>query len=282
LILAGDVGGTKILLEVGEFRRDRWQPVLARRYRVADFDTMEAVLHAFFAEWNDVRPPRARITGGALGVAGPCIGNCVTMTNRPWRLDGDRLGARFKVPSLRLVNDLAAAARGLGDLAPKDLVTIQPGKTVSGAPVVVVGVGTGLGIAYIVDSRYVIAGEGGHVGFSPATPAQVELWKRLAKTHPRVEAEHVVCGNALNRDGIELFSTNLGTVVGDQVLNVMATGGAYLCGGVIARIAPTLAKRAFREAFAAKGVHSSILMKIPVRAVLDERLALFGAARMAQ
>ena len=295
MILAGDVGGTKILLEVGEFRSDGWHPALARRYQLADFPSMEAVLEAFFSEWVELRPPRARITGGALGVAGPCIGNCVTMTNRPWRLDGDRLAARFEIPPLRLVNDLAAAANGVDQLGAKDLLTIQPGKTISTAPRVVIGVGTGLGVAYLLPSprppqrrqsagpqSVVIAGEGGHVGFSPATPAQVQLWKTLAKTHPRVEAEHVVCGNALNRDGIELFSANLGNVAGDQALNVMATGGVYLCGGVIARIAPTLAKQAFREAFAAKGVHASILMKIPVRAVLEERLPLLGAARMAQ
>jgi glucokinase len=293
LILAGDVGGTKILLEVGDFRRERWRPVLARRYQLADFDSMDAVLAAFLAEWDEVRPARERITAGAIGVAGPCLGNCVTMTNRPWRLDGDRLGARFRIPKLRLVNDLAAAAHGLDDLEPRDLLVIQPGKTISGAPRVVIGVGTGLGVAYVVSTGarpgpgtylapVVIAGEGGHVGFSPVTPAQVRLWKTLAKTHPRVEAEHVVCGNALNRDGIELFSTNLGSVAGDQALNVLAAGGVFLCGGVTARIAPTLAKESFREAFAAKGVHASILMKIPVRAVLEERLPLLGAARLAQ
>lgn len=280
MILAGDVGGTKILLEVGDFRSERWKPLLARRYLLQEFATMEAVLETFFAEWRQVAPPRARITAGAIGVAGPCIGNCVTMTNRPWRLKGDRLGARFDIPQLRLVNDLAAAAAGLEVLAPTDFVTIQPGKAISGTPQVVMGVGTGLGVAYRIGGE-VIAGEGGHVGFSPMTPAQVQVWKNLSRIHPRVEAEHVVCGHALERDGIGLFSTNLGSVAGDQALNVMATGGIFLCGGVIARIGPSLEKQAFREAFAAKGPHSSILMKIPVKAVLNERLPVIGAARVA-
>jgi glucokinase len=296
LILAGDVGGTKILLEVGNFRSERWHPLLARRYLLAEFDSMEAVLEAFMAEWKAVRPARARITAGAIGVAGPAIDNCVTMTNRPWRLSGDRLGMRFGIPNLRLINDLAAAAAGLDALAPSDFLTIQPGKTISTSPRVLLGVGTGLGVAYLVStvrppqrkprsdlgqtSVLVVAGEGGHVGFSPSTPEQVQLWKKLAKGHPRVEAEHVVSGSALNRDGIELFCTNLGSVAGDQALNVMATGGVFLCGGVIARIAPSIAKESFRAAFAAKGVHSSILMKIPVRAVLNERLTLIGAAKI--
>ena len=285
MILAGDVGGTKILLEVGELRSGRWQPALARRYLVADFATMEHVLEAFLAEWREARPPRARITAGAIGVAGPALGNRVTMTNRPWRLDGDHLGERFKIPGLKLLNDLAAAAWGLDLLAPRDFLTLQAGKAVEGGNRVVIGVGTGLGVAYLLDSgtdpNRVVAGEGGHVGFSPATPQQVELWQKLSRTHPRVEAEHVVCGGALERDGAEMFAANLGNVAGDQALNVMACGGVFLCGGVIARCAPSIKKDAFSAAFAAKGALSSVLMRIPVRAVTNEKIALLGAARVA-
>jgi glucokinase len=90
-----------------------------------------------------------------------------------------------------------------------------------------------------------------------------------------------VCGDALERDGLELFSANLGNVAGDQALNVMATGGVFLCGGVIARIGPSIKKDVFRAAFCAKGAHASILMRIPVRAVTNERIALLGAARAA-
>ena len=282
MILAGDVGGTKILLEVGELRSGRWKPALARRYLLADFANMEQVLEAFLAEWEQARPARARITAGALGVAGPALGNRVTMTNRPWRLDGDHLGERFKIPRLRLLNDLAAAAWGLDLLAPRDFLTLQAGKAVEGGNRVVIGVGTGLGVAYIVSSpRAVIAGEGGHVGFSPATPQQVELWQNLSRTHPRVEAEHVVCGGALERDGVEMFSANLGNVAGDQALNVMACGGVFLCGGVIARCAPSIKKDTFCASFAAKGAHASVLMRIPVRAATNEKIALLGAARVA-
>lgn len=284
MILAGDVGGTKILLEVGEFRSGSWQPALARRYLLADFASMEQALEAFLAEWQQVRPPRARITAGALGVAGPALGNRVTMTNRPWRLDGDVLGARFGIRRLKLWNDLAAAAYGLDQLKPRDFMTLQAGKAVEGGNRVVIGVGTGLGVAYLLSSPRgdnVVAGEGGHVGFSPATPQQVDLWQKLSHTHPRVEAEHVVCGGALERDGAEMFSANLGNVAGDQALNVMACGGVFLCGGVIARCAPSIKKDAFSAAFAAKGAHASILMRIPVRAAINERIALLGAARVA-
>ena len=304
LILAGDVGGTKILLEVGDFRSGRWRPALARRYLIADFQSMDGVLERFLAEWKKVRRPRVEIERGAMGVAGPSFGNRVVMTNRPWRLDGDILGQRFGIPGLRMLNDLAAAAHAIDNLVPKDLLTIQSGKAVTGAPRVLMGVGTGLGVAYLVGGEkkpvpgqgrssatpgpgpglapvQVLAGEGGHVGFSPASPEQRELWRKLTKRHPRVEAEHVVSGAALERDGPRLFTANLGNVAGDHALSLLACGGVYLCGGVIARIAATLPKQIFSSAFTAKGAHASILMRIPVRAIVNERVVLLGAARAA-
>jgi glucokinase len=302
VILAGDVGGTKILLEAGDFTSGRWRPAVARRYLLAEYASMEQVLESFLAEWAQKRPPRARITAAAIGVAGPCIDNCVTMTNRPWRLHCEQLAARFELPRLRLLNDLEAAAHSLDVLPPKDFVSYQDGRAVAGGNRVIIGVGTGLGVAYIVSPRrqigsrpgaataaagmtaagmVVVPGEGGHVGFSPATPQQVELWTKLWRTHARVEAEHVVCGGALERDGMAMFSANLGNVAGDHALNVLASGGVFLCGGVIARIGPSIKKDAFCAAFAAKGAHSSILKRIPVRAIVNERIALIGAARAA-
>jgi glucokinase len=302
LILAGDVGGTKILLEVGDFRSGRWRPALARRYLIEDFQSMDGVLGRFLEEWNKVRRPGVQVERGALGVAGPSFGNKVVMTNRPWRLDGDVLGQRFEIPRLRVLNDLAAAAHALDNLVPKDSLTIQAGKAVSGAPRVLMGVGTGLGVAYLVGGEkkpgtgqgqtsarpgpgpgqapvQILAGEGGHVGYSPASPEQRELFRKLTRRHARVEAEHVVSGSALERDGIDLFTANLGNVAGDHALSLLACGGVYLCGGVIARIAPSIPKEIFSSAFAAKGSHASILMRIPVRAIVNERLVLLGAAR---
>ena len=309
MILAGDVGATKILLEVGEVRSGQWQTALARRYQIDDFPNMLAVIAQFRDEWRAVRPPRARVTSGAIGVAGPAIGNKVKMTNRPWTIDGDTIARRFDVPSVRVVNDLAATAAGIDLLGPKDFMTIQPGKPAPNQPRVVLGVGTGLGVAYLIDGK-VVPGEGGHVGFSPASAEQAAVFNYLLRNKGRVEAEDVasglgipniyraltdqhaetpwICDQALTRqdahaaNALDLFSECLGNIAGDHALAVLARGGVFLAGGVTARIAPSINKQRFREAFCAKRLFSSLLMKVPVRAVVNERLAVIGAARLAQ
>jgi glucokinase len=321
VILAGDVGGTKILLEAGDLRSGRWEPLIARRYLIADFDHICAVIERFMAELDAVKPPRARLTAAALGVAGPVQGNKVKMTNRGWSVDGDMIARRFAIPRVRIVNDLAAGARGLGALSARDFITLQPGKAAPDEPRVVLGVGTGLGVAYLVPGgkhHQVVPGEGGHVGFSPASEQQAELWRALASTRARVEAEHVCSGigisniyGFLRRDGdcpagaperadpawvsqrameksdatcvaaLDLFAECLGNVAGDHALAVMARGGVYLAGGVIAKIAPAFNAERFRAAFCAKSLFSAQMMRIPVKLVRNERMALLGAAQLA-
>ncbi|MDQ3026780.1 MAG: glucokinase [Pseudomonadota bacterium] len=324
MILAGDVGATKILLEVGEERSGRWRPHLERRYLIGDFPNMAAVLATFLAEWNAVRPARARIAAGAVGVAGPAQGNRVKMTHRPWTVDGDALARRFKIPRIVVVNDLFATASGIDLLGPKDYLTLQPGKPVPGEPRVILGLGTGLGVAYEIGVRdlflprgkrsltpfsRILPGEGGHMGFSPASEAQERVWRALMAERGRVEGEDVASGRGIaniyraltGRDGetawittqaiehrdpecvltLDVFSECLGNIAGDHALAVMARGGILLAGGAIARIAPSINKSRFRAAFAAKGLMSSLLTRIPVRAITQEKLALLGASRIA-
>jgi glucokinase len=320
LILAGDVGATKILLEVGETRSGRWQAKLGRRYATTEVDNFSGLLTSFLGEWNQVRGKGERITGAGFGVAGPATGNKVKMTHRPITVDGDAISERFLIPKVRVANDLAAAARGIDTLGPRDLVTIQSGKAVEGEPRVVLGVGTGLGVAYLVpegDGYREIPGEGGHAGFAPATVAQSQLWQAIFAHHGRVAAEDVVSGMGLTHifsfvhkgeahaggeaedavtadwlheratkgdltssGALDLFVECLGNVAGDHALAVMARGGVYLMGGVITRLHTRIREGRFSEAFCAKGAHSATLMKIPVKAVTNDRVALLGAANL--
>ena len=316
MILAGDVGGTKILLEAGEIRSGAWTPTLARRYESCDVSFAEA-LAQFLDEWAATKGSK-RIKSAAFGAAGPKSGNRVKMTNRPWSVDGDLVARRFGIPKVQIVNDLEASARGLELLPDRELKTVQAGRAVDGAPRVVMGVGTGLGVAYLIDcgkGYRAVPGEGGHATFAPVTPAQVELVQAVRAGRGRVSNEDIVSGTGLSRiyefmmargdcgipspdamrpdrisqaalDGsdavcgnaLDLFVECIGSVAGDHALNVMAQGGVFLTGGIVAKILPRLKSETFRAAFCAKGVHSALLKRIPVKAVMFERLAVLGAA----
>ena len=202
MILVGDIGATKTLLEVGALRQGRWRPAFGQRYVDADHPDFDSVLRTFLLEWEAHHGSPVTIARACFGVAGPVFDNRVQMTNLSWLVDGDAISAAFGIPHVRISNDFAAAASGIEMLQAADLVTLQPGEPVVAAPRVVIGAGTGLGVAYMIwaEGGYrAIAGEGGHTGFAPSTPEQLELWRDLYSRQGRVVAEDVVSGPGLAR-----------------------------------------------------------------------------------
>jgi glucokinase len=91
-----------------------------------------------------------------------------------------------------------------------------------------------------------------------------------------LEAEHHCCVQALHH-----FVGILGAVAGNLALTGLATGGVYLGGGIPPKILPALRAEVFMKAFTDKGRFESLLKKIPVRVILNDRAAMLGAAACA-
>ncbi len=187
MILTGDIGGTKTLLALHD---DDGSIVCRRRYPSREGATFDALVARFLGE-TAAKPRRA-----CFGIAGPVLGGRVKVTHLPWDVDADALAVRFGLERVFLLNDFAAAAHGIDALAPADLVTLQAGEPLCERPKLVIGAGTGLGIAYVMGDA-VLSGEGGHAAFAPADAAQDALWQWLHRRVGRVQAEHVVSGRGL-------------------------------------------------------------------------------------
>jgi glucokinase len=202
MILAGDIGGTKALLLLAELRQGQVEPVLERRYSVASFPGFSPMLGRFLDECRQHRGRDARLVSACFGAAGPVADARIQMTNLPWCLDAGAIAAEFGIGRVLLVNDFEAAACGIEALTPGDSAMLQRGGPLPHAARVIIGAGSGLGVAYALPQgkHYrVIAGEGGHAGFAPANDEQMRLWQTLHAQYGRVSAEHVVSGPGLVR-----------------------------------------------------------------------------------
>ena len=82
-----------------------------------------------------------------------------------------------------------------------------------------------------------------------------------------------ICIETLN-----LFVRLYGAEAGNLALKVMSRGGLYIGGGIAPKILPLLQHGAFLDAFLNKGRMRPLLEAIPVRVILNDRAALFGAA----
>jgi len=196
MFLGGDLGGTKTLLALAEQdAAGGIRIVRQQRFASADYPTFERMLDEFLAD-------RPSIDAACFGVAGPTDGRNAKLTYLPWSLAASELGRRFAIPRVTLANDFAAAAHGLPLVEPESIVTLHAGQPVERAPRVILGAGTGLGVAGLVwqGAGYrVIAGEGGHIGFAPQTSQQGELWRWLLERNGRVTTEDIVSGPGLAR-----------------------------------------------------------------------------------
>lgn len=188
MILTGDIGGTKTLLALHD---EAGAIVLRQQYRSRDAAAFDELVARFLDQASPRKPDVA-----CFGIAGPVLGERVKVTHLPWEIDAAALAAIFGLARVHLLNDFAAAAHGIAALAPGDMLTLQPGEPMAQRPKVVIGAGTGLGLAYVLGDA-VLSGEAGHAAFAPADATQAALWQWLHARHGRVQVEHVVSGRGL-------------------------------------------------------------------------------------
>ncbi|MEZ5614948.1 MAG: glucokinase [Rhodocyclaceae bacterium] len=313
MILGADIGGTKTLLALaGDAGIVREQ-----RYASADWAEFPDLLRAFLAEAGGGGGGSVKnIAAACFGVAGPVDANRAKVTHLPWTLDGPELARDFGIGRVTVVNDFAAAAQGVAALRPDDLVTLQEGRPQPDAPRLLIGAGTGLGVAALLpegEGWRTVSGEGGHIGFSPADEEQLAVWRHLHKPGGRVTAENVLSGSGLAaihaslakvspgstaiddpagivaaaaddplaRRALDLFIAAYGAFAGDLALLFMARGGVYLGGGIAPKILPRLRQGGCVDAFRTRGAHAGLMADFPVRVVTEERLGLLGALAIA-
>jgi glucokinase len=80
---------------------------------------------------------------------------------------------------------------------------------------------------------------------------------------------------------LNLFTDIYGAMAGNLALILKATGGLYVGGGIAPKLIEKLKDGTFMRAFTDKGRMSALVSNIPVRVILDDKTALYGAARCA-
>jgi len=197
-LLAGDIGGTKTLLSL--YDSDALELLAQERYTSADWvDLAPMVRH--FLDQRESRP-HARPGAACFAVAGPVHGGQAQLTNLPWMLAESRLAADCDLERVALVNDFAVLIYGLPHLAPAQMATIRGGESIPGEPVLVLGAGTGLGVAIGLPTEsglQAMASEAAHGEFAPRSKDEWRLrqWLLDDLGLERVSIERVVSGTGL-------------------------------------------------------------------------------------
>jgi glucokinase len=308
--LVGDIGGTNarfgLVSPNGEVLHWRSQTD-------TDFPTIEEAIVAYLEDRGGLPMPRQ----AALAVASAVTGDRVAMTNHPWSFSTSAVKARFGFARIEVINDFTAQALALPRLGATDRRQIGVGAATAGAPLAVLGPGSGLGVSGLIPGRgangwTALTGEGGHATMAPATDRESAVIDHMRRRFDHVSAERVLSGpgivnlyaslaeidrvpskgytaaqitdlgmrgaDPVCREATAMFCAMLGTIAGDLALTLGARGGVFIAGGIVPRLGDYFAGSPFRGRFEAKGRFESYLAAIPSFVVTHPRAAFLGCA----
>ena len=321
MILAGDVGGTKVNLALFDFVSGKLKQHRDKQYPSKEYSGLEEIVREFLAA--------DKVTAACFGVPGPVRDGRLRLTNLPWTLDSRKLAADLGIDHVFLINDLEANGYGLAELDDTQIFTLNRGDASQIGNRGLISAGTGLGECYLVWNGHQHVpnpSEGGHADFAPRNEDEIDLLRYLEqKYNGRISVERVVSGPGLFniyeflrdvrgmeepawlRERIEtedpnavitelamaarseicektvdIFVSAYGAEAGNLALKILSVGGLYVGGGIAPRILEKLKDGTFMKAFTDKGRLSQLLINMPVRIVLESRAALLGAAAYAE
>ena len=311
-VLVGDIGGTNARFAL--LVDPHAEPKLFDIIQTSDFATIDEAIQAAVLNKTSLQPRTA-----VLAIAGPVDGDEIALTNCPWVVKPRSMITDLGLEDVIVINDFEAQALAVIALDDSSLTAIGTGKPELYGSRVVLGPGTGLGVAGLVHAHHAwipVPGEGGHIDVGPRTPRETVIFPHLEAIDGRISAEQLLCGRGLvniyraivasrqgqavflhpaeistaglegsNMDAVEavdLFAVVLGRVAGDMALVFMARGGVYLAGGISNHVLPALLRPGFRAAFNDKAPHSELMASMPIYVVTHPTAALVGLAAFAR
>lgn len=308
LVLAGDIGGTKSWLAA--FDTQQSNSIVAEKiYSSQQFDSLSAVVHEFCRDFqlNSFR-------SACFGLPGPVTGEQAQLTNLPWLVTSQEIIQQCDIAKVKLINDFQAAALGIDAISTEQLVCLQEGSFNPQGNRLVVGAGTGLGVAPVVNTPQGFVPqpcEGGHMDFAPTNELQQRLQRWLWQNWRHLSYERLLSGAGLQalyaffsklslkeqeswpapelvqqwaQEGqaeaiksINAFVQIYAAYIGNIALLWPAYAGIYIAGGIAAKIEPWMRKEGFLTKLQDKGRMSDLVAGMPVYLVKDPALGLKGA-----
>ena len=277
----------------------------------ADYPSLPAAVQSYLASINTP----GSLTAACIAIAGAVHLPVFELANNHWQVDKAQVNKSLAVDVL-WVNDFTAQAWAMSKIAQADLLQIKQGQAVAAGNRLVIGPGTGLGVAGLVahgEGWLPVMGEGGHVSLAPENQLQSDILAYMWRQHKHVSVERLLSGSGimnlyaavahvqgltphlshpaqvlklaqlplpdpLAAQALAQFCAMLGHAVGNAALLYGAVGGVYLTGGILPRMTGFLKESEFVHSFTEKGRLKSYLQEIPIYLCQAEQPGLQGAA----
>ena len=305
--LVADIGGTNARFATADLATLVLRDI--RTFPTAEHATLAAAMRAYLKDAPE------KIAHAGLAVAAPLRDDTVKFTNAVWTFKQSTLAQEAGLEAAYVFNDFEAQAYALPVLSDNELHALGGGSVVEEAPKVVLGPGTGLGVAGLIwsPSGWIpVPGEGGHQTFPAENERELAILERMRKSLGRLSVERALSGPGLANiyqaiaashglgkvdlspkeveqmaisgeddmatQALDFFVQWLGRFAGDMALAFGARGGVYIGGGIAPKMLSRLEQADFREEFERKGRMKPYVEAIPIQVVVSDYPGLKGAA----
>lgn len=146
--LVADIGGTNIRFGLVSARQAITDVIALR---CADYS---GPAEAALAYLKQCALPQGVLRQAAFAVASPVQGDTIKLTNSAWSFDRASVERALGIEKLRILNDFEALALSLPTLAANDYQAIGTARPTPALPMIVIGPGTGLGVAGVIPSSH--------------------------------------------------------------------------------------------------------------------------------
>ncbi|EPJ48480.1 MAG: hypothetical protein OFPI_29390 [Osedax symbiont Rs2] len=201
--LVGDIGGANARFAL--VTKDSVELHHVQVLSCADYDNFDAAYQHYYEKLGLEPLPVASIS-----FACP-VTEQINMTNNHWSFNIAAMTSQLGLTDFKVLNDFTAMAYGTLALQTTDKILVQRGSAVQHSPRLVIGPGTGLGVASLVpvtaadssestvDAKrwQAVATEGGHISFAPLDALQIQIWQILQQQYGRVSVERILCGDGI-------------------------------------------------------------------------------------
>ncbi len=316
-LFVADIGGTNARFGLVDISKDSRQntPCITLLNKAsltcADYSNIFELISDAYAA---LTPPTN--INACFAIAGNAQGDLACIEQLSWYFSIQELRESFGFLHVNVINDFAALAYSIPLLDTNDYFSIyNPEIKFPSAPAIVIGPGTGFGMAISFienDSYKVISTAGGHSNFAPSNEKEwaVKAWFMRKQSFVSIEtilsgkglesiylaladingiqvpvySSAEITNNALHgddslcREAALMFCDILGGVASDKAMSICSGRGVYIGGGIMPNLLDLLPRSNFINRYQNKGPMTAYAKEIPVHIITNNHVSLIGAA----
>ena len=290
-VLLIDIGGTNIRTATAYIGSNDINN--ASKQNLDCLDSFNEIIQNLLSKYQNIKHI-------VFSVAGPKVHQSISMTNRDFEIDEQIILKKFDLDSCHILNDWESIGHGLSLFNTNEMTFINKCDGFNQTSLVI-GPGTGLGAALVIENKIVLPTEIGNCLltlpklFEDFERADIEKFniiesilsggglKNIYEIFSNQEKSSEEIVSSFNNDessqkAINFFLNSFSQILSELALAYMPGNGIFIAGGLMRSIRQFIDNEIFMKNFLInrKSMHANILSQMPIAIINQEMTCLHG------